>query len=190
MQPLFDYFKFARLLDIKDGRIDLMQVPINIIPTSILTNFQKDLVGSLGLEEGYKKIYDVAKSGSYEYNKSFMTKQGFKDKRVMLDWQIKIVTFSGWGNLQLSSVDLNNDLVTVKYDNSPFPKEYGPSKYPVDFIATGFTAGGVSANLGKDLDAYESKCMARGDPYCEIIAGPPDKIKKERLQLWKQLKVI
>jgi len=189
MQPLFDYFKFARLLNLQDGRIDLMQVPVNIIPTAIMVDLQKNLIQSSGLEDAYNKIYSVAKTGSYKYNADFMKKQGFKDKRIMLDWQVKIVTFAGWGNLQLSNVDINNDTVVVKYDNSPFPKEYGKSPHPVDFIPTGFTAGGVSACLGKDLDAYETKCMAMGDPYCEITVGTPERIKKERNQQWTKLKV-
>ena len=190
MQPLFDYFKFARLLNIKDGRIDLMGVPINIIPTAILVDFQKELVSSMGLEKAYDKIYGISKTGSFKYNSEFIKKQGFKDKRIILDWQTKIVTFSGWGNLQLSAVDLTNDSVVVKYDNSPFPLEYKKSNYPVDFIATAFTAGGVSAAFGKDMDSFESKCIALGDPYCEVIVGLPEKIKTARLALWKKLKLI
>lgn len=190
MQPLFDYFKFARLLNINDGRIDLMGVPINIIPTSILVDFQKDLVASMGLEKAYQKIYGIAKTGSKQYNSEFIQKQKFKDKRVTLDWQTKVVTFAGWGNLKIVAVDLNSDSVTIRYDNSPFPGVYSKSLYPVDFLATGFTAGGVCAGFGKDLDAYESKCVALGHPYCEITVGTPEIIKVGRENFWKSLKLL
>src|SRR3989344_7509780 len=107
MPNLFELFKYSKLLNLQDGRIDLMNVPINIVPTSILCDLQKGLIDSIGFKAAYKKIYESAKEGSREYNKNFIKKQGFTDKRKIIDWQSKIVTFAGWGNVEIAEIDFD-----------------------------------------------------------------------------------
>ncbi len=190
MPNLFDLFKFSKLLETGDGKLSLMGVPINIIPTEIMVTQQKELVKSLGIEEAYEKIYSSAKGGSGSYNSRFIKSKGFTEIRKVLDWQVKIVTFSGWGNLEIAKVDIADDSYSVHFKKGAFPIAYGRSQYAVDFIATGFVAGGLTANVGKDLDAVETKCIARGDPFCRIEVGPPEVIKKKRIALWKKWKLI
>lgn len=187
---LFDLFKFAKLLDISDGRLMLMKTPVNVVPTSILCNEQKMLIKSLGLETAYKQMYLESKKGSYEYNATFIKTQGFTDEHKIIEWQIKIVAFAGWGELELVLLDPKETKVIVNFKNSSYPKSYGSAKYPVDFMATGFVAGGVSALFGKDLEAFETKCLAIGDQYCQIEVGPPKIINKMRLDFWKKHKLI
>lgn len=190
MPNLFELFKFSKLLKIEDGELDLMGVDINIIPTAILCDFQKGLIKSLGFEKAYNVIYERAKSGSLQYNKTFIKKHQFKDKHKTVNWQIKIVTFSGWGKLEAVKIDFEKENYRVKFNKSPFPKNYGKSGCPVDIIPTGFVAGGLSALCKKDLDALEIKCMARGDPFCEIEVGTPAYIKNKKEELWRKWKLI
>ncbi len=41
-------------------------------------------------------------------------------------------------------------------------------KKPVDTPVAGFIAGWLEEALGRKVDAKETKCVAKGDPYCEI----------------------
>lgn len=190
MSRLFELFKYSKMLKIKDGELTLMNTYINIIPTALLCDLQKGLVQSWGLEKAYDAIYKSAKRGSAEYNKDLIKKQGFTNKRKIFDWQMRVVTFSGWGVIEPSKIDFKNISFKAHYHDSPFTKEYGKSNYPVDFIPMGFTAGGVSQAVGKDVDAVETKCMAMGHPYCEIELGLPKIINKKRLELWRKWKLI
>lgn len=183
---LFDLFKFSKLLDITDGKIELMNTLVTMIPTSILCEQQKTLIESLGMEKAYNLLYSKAKSGSLSYNQSFIKKRGLADKRKIIDWQIKIVAFSGWGDLEPALVDFNNNKFLVHFKSSPYPEAYGKAKYAVDFISTGFVAGGLSAAVGMDLDAVETSCRARGDGFCEIEVAVPDKINNLRSSLWEK----
>lgn len=187
MVQLFDYFKFARQLEFKEGSIILMQVPVNIVPISILCELQKGYIEDIGFQKAYDHTYSRAKAGSTIYNKKFIQQLGFSDKRKTLEWQIKIVSFAGWGKLELIKVAPEEKSVIVRYNDPLFAKEYGKSRYPVDFMAVGFTAGGVSANFGTDVDALETKCVAIGDPYCEVEVGTPKLIKTKRVALWNKL---
>jgi predicted hydrocarbon binding protein len=176
--------RLAKLVDMQDGEIKLMGDPIHIIPSDILGDMQKGMIEALGFEKAYSQIYESAKSGSHEYNKNFVKRYSMKDKRKVLDMQIKIVTSAGWGKLQVAFVDTSKKRVVIRYTNSPFVRRYGKQKYPVCIIPTGFTAGGVSVTLGEDIDAVETHCMALGHPYCEIELGPPKRIEKKRRELW------
>jgi len=184
---LFDTFKFAKELEVKNGEIKIMKTPVCFALTHILAAIQKELIDSIGFEKAYFHLYDTNKSGSKIYNESFIKKHGFTDKRKVLDWQINIVTLGGWGKFEVMYIDTKENKLKIKFEDSPFPKLYGKSKYPVCILPTGFTAGGASANFKKNLDGLETKCVAMGDPFCEIIFDSPKKINHMREEQWKKL---
>ena len=190
MANLFEMFKLSKTLEMADGDLKLMGLDINIIPTSILTDIQKGLIDSIGFAKAYDMLYTKAKTGSLEYNKTFIKKQHFTDKHKILEWQTKIVTFSGWGILEIAKIDFEKDSHVVKFNNSKLPKVYGKANYCVDIIPTGFVAGGLSAIYGKDFDALETKCISHGDPFCEIEVGSPEYIKKHKQELWKKWELL
>lgn len=190
MPNLFELFKYSRMLDLKDGRMSLMSVPINIIPTSILRDMQKGMIDANGFEKAYERIYLGAKKGSHEYNSKFIAKHGFSDMRKTINWQKKIVMFSGWGNIDIAEIDFKKSEFVARFKNSPFPEMYGKSKYPVDIIVAGFIAGAFKANMKKDIDCVETKCVALGNSCCEFVVGPRDKMKKTKAEMWKKLKII
>lgn len=190
MTLLFDIFRLAKELDLKDGEIRIMKTPVCFTLTHILAGFQKDLIESIGFEKAYFQLYETNKSGSKKYNESFIKRHNFTDKRKVLNWQIKIVTMGGWGKFEVMYIDLKEKKLRIKFDDSPFPKLYGKSKYPVCILPTGFTAGGASANFGVDLDGLETKCMAMGDPFCEIMFAAPKEIKEKRIEQWKKLGLV
>ena len=188
--PLFDVFKLAKELEIRDGEIILMKRPVCFTLTHILADFQKDLIERIGFEKAYFQLYETNKSGSKKYNEAVIKKHGFKDKREVLNWQIKIITMGGWGTFEVMYIDLKENKLRIKCNNSPFPKIYGKSNCPVCILPTGFSAGGASANFGTDLDGLETKCVASGHPFCEIMFESPQEIKEKRIEQWKKLGLL
>ncbi len=182
---LFDLFKFSKLLDLSNGQMSLMNTPVNVVPTYLMCEQQRMLIEQLGFKDAYEKIYAYAKKGSFEYNSEFMKREKFSDKRKTIDWQTKLFAFAGWGELDRAFTDFNNTRFIAHFKNAPYPKSYGPAKYPVDFIGAGLIAGGLSALVGTDLDSVETKCVSRGDAFCEIETNKPDITKKLKAELWK-----
>ena len=183
---LFDLFKFSKLLDLKNGKISLMETPVNLIPTSILCEHQKTLIKNLGIKEAYGILYGNSKDGSINYNLSFIKKLGLVDLRKIIDWQTKIVALSGWGEVDIAMVNPKEKNFVAHFKESAFAKSYGKEKYAIDFILTGLVAGGLTAATGVDLDAIETKCESMGDQFCEIEVGPKDTVEKKRIGLWKK----
>ncbi len=183
---LFDLFKFSKLLDLKNGKISLMETPVNIIPTSILCGHQKTLIKNLGLEEAYNILYTNSKEGSINYNLSFIKKLGLIELRKIIDWQTKIVSLSGWGEVDIAMVNPKEKNFIAHFKESAFAESYGKEKYAIDFILTGLVAGGLTAATGVDLDAIETKCESMGDQFCEIEVGPTDTIENKKIALWEK----
>ena len=98
------------------------------------------MIDKLGVEEAYKFLYEEAKIGSKIYNQKFIKKLNLTDKRKILDWQIKIVMFSGWGNLNVALASLESKDVrsVVHFENSNYPKSYGSANFPTISIIFSF----------------------------------------------------
>ena len=190
MPLLFDAFRLVKELELKDGEIHIMKTPVCFAFTHILVDLQKDLIENIGFKKTYFQLYETNKSGSKKYNESFIKKHDFNDKRKVLNWQINIVTLGGWGKFEVMYINLKENKLRIKFDNSPFPKMYGRSNYPVCILATGFTAGGAAANFGVEVDALETKCVALGAPFCEIMFAGPEEIKEKRTEQWKALGLV
>ncbi len=184
---LLEVFRLSKTIELNDGEVKIMGTPVNILPTNVLIDFQKGLIEARGFREAYELIYRSTRNGSYSYNKNFIQKHKFSDKRALVEWQWKIVTLAGWGKWKIIEIDTAKNTLVAKFEGSPFPGIYGKSPYPVDIIPAGFTAGGVSAGFGQELDGFESKCVALGDPFCQIEIGPKEEILKRREELWKKL---
>jgi predicted hydrocarbon binding protein len=51
----------------------------------------------------------------------------------------------------------------------------------------GALAGGAGIIYGKDiLDAVETKCLAKGDPYCEFLVKPRKEFLKTKNEEFKK----
>jgi len=183
---LFEMFKFSKTISWEDGEIKLMSTYVSVVPSTLLIALQKSLIEKLGFEKAYNQIYDNTRKGSFKWNEEFVKAHNFKEKRKIVDWQWKIVTFAGWGKWEIINLELDNNRLNAKFIDSPLTKQYGKSKYPVDFVATAFSAGGISVAFGADLDCIETKCQAMGHPYCEIEIGEKDYIAKRKDELWKK----
>ncbi|MEM3400238.1 MAG: 4-vinyl reductase [Candidatus Micrarchaeia archaeon] len=180
MVSIIDRFRIANLVKFGDGDINLMGLPVCMIPICMLVEIQKTLIKDLGYEKAYEKLYESAKYSSKQYNDRFIVKYGLKDRRKLLEWQTNIVTCAGWGRLEISKIDFENKEWRVHIIEGPFAREYGKAPYPVDIITTGFIAGGLCSTLDFDVDAIETNCVAMGDSYCNVLVAEPDKIAEMR----------
>ena len=190
---MFEFAKklmLGRLLELKEGEIDFMSVPVAIIPIDVLIDLQKALVKSIGYPNAYEKLYNGSKEGSISYNKHFIEKYGFKNIEKIAEWQSKIVTVAGWGKTEWLKIDCDSKTATVRFTNSPFIKGYGSSKCPACIIQTGFAAAGANLFFQQDVDAIETRCVAKGDPYCEVQVAPPKIIKEKRQEQWRKLGIV
>jgi rsbT co-antagonist protein RsbR len=61
------------------------------------------------------------------------------------------------------------------YEADIHMREYGLEKHPVCYSLTGYASGWCTGFMGSEMLAIETKCVGKGDEYCEFEIKPPDK---------------
>lgn len=74
----------------------------------------------------------------------------------------------GWGKIEVFEIDLEQAKGYYRISDSFIGNTYGPSDKPVCHFLCGLTAGMLGGILGVSLTCEETKCQAKGDPYCEF----------------------
>ena len=80
----------------------------------------------------------------------------------------------GFGTVDLSKLSASGG--TVQLASSHYAmgwrSKYGRSDRPVCFFAAGFVEAAARHLFGAPFTAEETRCVARGDPRCEIVVSP------------------
>lgn len=90
-------------------------------------------------------------------------------KRLLLETIIHQSRVQGWGLAQVGEYDEEKAAVTVRVENNPLAIAWGKSDVPVCHFLRGYWAGALSEALEKDAQCTETRCMSKGDPYCEFV---------------------
>jgi len=63
----------------------------------------------------------------------------------------------------------NENELVIRVENSFIARGYGNSEVPVCHFLRGYNAGLAEVLKGRDIDAEEVKCIAKGDECCEFV---------------------
>ena len=107
--------------------------------------------------------------------KMYRTLYGVKTLRDLLKlFQARALSM-GWARLEIVRVDEVTGIVVLRmYDNweCSIIKSWGPRDKPQNTFIRGLIAGILKEFYGVDYEVIETKCIAKGDPYCEFHARP------------------
>lgn len=173
----------AKTIKLEEGRVTMNGVPFTFTLMKSAYYTYKELENVLG--EGWKKlVYERAKGESEEairgYLSMFHNDPSIKKLfRLFHGPLIKFLVYQynklGIGRLELISEDPSKPLLVFRLYFSPFALTYleheRPNK-PVCYEAAGSMAGGAGF-VYPEIEIVETKCLAKGDPYCEFIATIP-----------------
>ncbi|MFH1752210.1 MAG: 4-vinyl reductase, partial [archaeon] len=68
-----------------------------------------------------------------------------------------------------------------------YKKEFGKSKKAICHTLRGYFTGTASNVCGKELEAIETKCMAKGDAFCEFVIKEKSKFDEKSKLFREQL---
>ncbi len=148
------------------GEFSVIEVPAVIVSIETFVNLQKDAEKILGIDGAAVLFYEAGKKAGLRWINRFSREWGLKDKKFIEAVQ-NFYAELGWGRF---SVEENNkNELKVKVDNSFIARGYGNSKVSVCHFLRGYNAGLAEALKGRDIDAEEVKCAAKGDDCCEFV---------------------
>ena len=77
----------------------------------------------------------------------------------------------GFGILEFTKVDFLNKTALIRVRNSFECELFKETGMAESHFIRGLIAGFMSSLFGIKVDAEETKCVAKGDPYCEFVVG-------------------
>ena len=91
-------------------------------------------------------------------------------RRNYIETMKNIGTLSGWGKHEFIKYSADKLEGIVRTYNPPIGSYFkNKVKEPIDHVFRGLAAGVGSAILKSEMDWVETKCVGKGDPYCEMI---------------------
>jgi predicted hydrocarbon binding protein len=119
-------------------------------------------------------IYNGVKKGAHHMWLHYLGKKGLDiaDHPTNVEYAKNMLTIfntTGFGTLQLSSLDAKKMNARFISRNSTIAEEYKDRGKPVCYFTAAIIASLMGIVFGKDMDCKEVKCRAKGDPYCEFV---------------------
>ncbi|MEM4576193.1 MAG: 4-vinyl reductase [Candidatus Nezhaarchaeales archaeon] len=117
-------------------------------------------------------LYYEGYNAGIEYGKAhrkLAEKLGIRDPiQIIYKVLAPLFTSTGFGRLEVVRVNLNPPEVTIRiYNNFECEEGIGAGK-PYSQWVRGSIAGIFTSILNIEVKAIETKCIAKGDPYCEF----------------------
>lgn len=172
-------------IKLEKGRLTMTGLPFTFILMKSAYFTYKELEKALG-DDWKRMVYERGKCESEESIKGYLSivhAHPSAQKLVSLFHGplIKFLVYQynklGLGHLEIIKEDPSKPLIILRVHFSPIALtylEHENAKEPVCYELAGSMAGGAGF-IYPCMEIVETKCLAKGDPYCEFVATIPKK---------------
>lgn len=171
-------------LKFEEGNIILLGQNVIIFPYENLFSIQKII-------ENSGKTYDLYLS-SKELGKTWIKNllRAYKMEAIkeQANWGEKVFTLAGLGKMKVLKLDVKDSTMIYRIYDSITAHHYGKTGRCVCHIPRGWFAGASCVFFKKNVDAVETKCLSKGDGYCEFIVKPKRNFDLKDKETRQQLK--
>jgi predicted hydrocarbon binding protein len=158
-------------VDEKKGIITAYGERFLFIPTGLIHSIENKLTENFGPVTATSFEYEIGKEGGAQYVR-IAARAGFDIKSPKNIGAIadRLGTLSGWGKLDLVSIDFGQTIARLRWRNGVSVRNK-KGKTPVCHFGRGILTGALEAIFGKKCESLEVLCQGKGDPYCEAVIG-------------------
>jgi hypothetical protein len=176
-----EFRTFISMLQFQDGVVRLGTDRYCLAEARWFAELQQDIERIVGPDGAFVLMDEAAKSGSRPDDDSsyhaFFSGMSF-EQRVEL--ALKFSVIQGWGPMEITEISANPPRVVIKATNPYHQDLYqgkadGPRCYPLSGMASLIESHARLDGIDVTLKVAETKCKAKGDPYCEYVFEPEDK---------------
>lgn len=170
----------AREVEFEQGEVKIFKTRFMMVPADILAAFTKEIMQD---EQKTKWLYQTTKQIFKARFAGEVRKRYALDKKKLFDWIASIAEIAGYGKIQIVDYDEKNMRGIARIYNSAICSELKPSTKATGHMFRGMTAAVAEAAYNAEGDCIETKCIAKGDPYCEFIVRLRSEFEKEHASL-------
>jgi len=159
-----------REIKFNDGRVLFHNVPMMVFPVYTVALLSKLMQR---VPKGPSALYFMGYQQGLKC--AGITRDFFGYKRKVLETLLQHSDMVGTGRVKLVREDFEHKHFIFRFEVSPIAEEiaryYGQQKEAMDHYERGVVAGFIKlVHEGKEeFVAIETRCMAKGDQYCEIV---------------------
>jgi len=169
LNPFSHYLETGQL-DFSTGHIKFFNVDMIMVPTSTMAHFYKSC-GENAKDIFYKVGFEQVKAAFAAYEKQFKVSQmSFETFQSLFPESLQL---GGWGKIFFKNIDFDNikkNLIVV--EKNPFAQHYfkmfGKQQTGIDDYLRGVFAAGFFLISAIKVKCVETKCIAKGDEFCEF----------------------
>jgi len=152
-----------------ESRLTLTPVEVSTTLTSFLMERKEDI------PRVYEEIRVALREGWSKTVREFYKPQPLDYMLMMFE----IGSITGWGESHLLSFDADSLSGSLQTFDAPISEALkGKATVHADVFWRAQGAGVSSTIFGKDMDWFETKCLAVGDSVCEFHFMPRDSLKR------------
>ncbi len=113
-------------------------------------------------------LYNVAKKAGRSMAKNVISK-GLISPEIALEALLYTIEKSGYAE-RIEVIERNEDVIIIRAWGTLLGAKLAEEKKKrgVDAPIVGFMAGWLEESWGRKVDGRETKCIAKGDPFCEF----------------------
>ncbi|MBW2966526.1 4-vinyl reductase [Candidatus Woesearchaeota archaeon] len=178
----------------KNGKLALFDVPGILFQLYAFAYKQRLLENQLGIKKAANIYYRVGKfqgkQGVRMTSERFGYAKTFIDKKRLLEFNVQQSNLVGFGEMKWAKIDFNKNIF-VMVGKSALAEEYvrffGLQKNPIDYFLRGCTTAIIEEVVDRKMLCIETKCIAKGNRYCEFVVRPIEDWDKKSLLFKQQL---
>jgi predicted hydrocarbon binding protein len=162
---------FSRMFTADEGKIKLLKSDYMLVHVPAMAEMIYDFSKIKG---GKKKLYDTGYDSGEDVMLDF--KSVLSPAKIivntMMNTMMGVQEMLGWGKFDLKKFDKKKSYMVIHWDSAiarAMIKKFGRQDEPMCSWPCGVLAGALGVLLDDKLQARETKCIAKGDEYCELI---------------------
>lgn len=148
------------------GGLFYKEVRYLLVRPETLAVLQKSAEKEIG-ERASNILYQSGFQGGMLSSKRYRDLFGFSDEEI-IRFMVEMGPQIGWGRFELERFDSAKRQLIVRVYHSPFAAAYGSSSKPVCHVIRGVLGGMATTVFGKEVEAREPSCFAKGDEWCRF----------------------
>ncbi|HLC79365.1 MAG TPA: 4-vinyl reductase [archaeon] len=177
---MFEFTKklfLANQFTLQRGEIALLKQPVLIIPTTAMVGLAKIMTEkNLG-----HILYIMERDSIPPFVKELKNKHKAEHRELVILMK-NLAETAGWGYIELIEYDRSKHHSLFRLQKSPISLALGKYDKAIDHVERGLIVGSLrEIEQDYEIEGIETKCICKGDSYCEIIVKPLKDFSQEQL---------
>ncbi|MFD1707247.1 XylR N-terminal domain-containing protein [Siminovitchia sediminis] len=173
----------------RTGMITFNHKRMVLVSVEALGLLRRDLINTLGMERAKGFLMRYGWEWGKKDGESVASMYQWKNIKELMLAGPMLHTLEGVVTVEPDQLEISEESIyfTGFWRNSFEAEEhtsyYGLGTDEVCWILVGYASGYLTSTFGKDVIAYEEKCMGKGDSTCKFVARPAEELEEKRRTL-------